>query len=131
MPLRCARCAKKRAWLQTAIDILLFLHNNPGATPRAISAPIASSSPRWFRCTWKTWCRAAISAAKACRRTGRKCRLLLTAQALPVVEKGLALQAAFTAQMFAGLSKEDLASGQRCLAAVTQNIQAINQKGSA
>ena len=61
----------------------------------------------------------------------RKCRLLLTAQALPVVEKGLALQAAFTAQMFAGLSKEDLASGQRCLAAVTQNIQTINQKGSA
>ena len=47
---------------QTAIDILLFLHNNPGCdTARDICT--------WFRCTWKTWCRAAISAAKACRRT--------------------------------------------------------------
>ena len=34
----------------------------------------------------------------------RKCRLLLTAQALPVVEKGLALQAAFTALISASRS---------------------------
>ena len=91
---------------QTAIDILLFLHNNPG-------------------------CDTARDICESVPEDRRKCRLLLTAQALPVVEKGLALQAAFTAQMFAGLSKEDLASGQRCLAAVTQNIQTINQKGSA
>ena len=104
---------------QTAIDILLFLHNNPGCdTARDI-------------CTYRQLKPALVSLYVENLVQSGHLRLLLTAQALPVVEKGLALQAAFTAQMFAGLSKEDLASGQRCLAAVTQNIQTINQKGSA
>ena len=110
---------------QTAIDILLFLHNNPGCdTARDICTYLVSLYV-------ENLVQSGHLRRESVPEDRRKCRLLLTAQALPVVEKGLALQAAFTAQMFAGLSKEDLASGQRCLAAVTQNIQTINQKGSA
>ena len=112
---------------QTAIDILLFLHNNPGCdicTYRQLKPALVSLYV-------ENLVQSGHLRRESVPEDRRKCRLLLTAQALPVVEKGLALQAAFTAQMFAGLSKEDLASGQRCLAAVTQNIQTINQKGSA
>ena len=60
----------------------------------------------------------------------RKCRLVLTEAAAPVVEKGLARQAAFTARMLEGLSPEDLAAGQHCLSVITENIRNINEKGS-
>ena len=129
MPLRCARCAKKRACRRpqstfccfcttirdTARDICTYRQLKPALVSLYVENLVQSGHLR----------------RESVPEDRRKCRLLLTAQALPVVEKGLALQAAFTAQMFAGLSKEDLASGQRCLAAVTQNIQTINQKGSA
>ena len=60
----------------------------------------------------------------------RKCRLVLTEAAAPVVEKGLARQAAFTARMLEGLSPEELAAGQHCLSVITENIRNINEKGS-
>ncbi len=54
---------------QTAIDILLFLHNNPGCDTARDICTYRQLKPALVCCTWKTWCRAAISAAKACRRT--------------------------------------------------------------
>ena len=116
---------------QTAIDILLFLHNNPGCDTARDICTYRQLKPALVSLYVENLVQSGHLRRESVPEDRRKCRLLLTAQALPIVEKGLALQAAFTAQMFAGLSKEDLASGQRCLAAVTQNIQTINQKGSA
>ena len=108
---------------QTAIDILLFLHNNPGCdTARDI-------------CTYRQLKPALVSLyVENLVQSGHLRRESVpedSRQVSMMTFSSLPLQAAFTAQMFAGLSKEDLASGQRCLAAVTQNIQTINQKGSA
>ena len=116
---------------QLEIDILLFLHNNPGCDTARDICTYRQLKPALVSLYVENLVQSGHLRRESVPEDRRKCRLLLTAQALPVVEKGLALQAAFTAQMFAGLSKEDLASGQRCLAAVTQNIQTINQKGSA
>ena len=112
---------------QTAIDILLFLHNNPGCDTARDICTYRQLKPALVSLYVENLVQSGHLRRESVPEDRRKCRLLLTAQALPVVEKGLALQAAFTAQMFAGLSKEDLASGQRCLAAVTQNIQTINR----
>ena len=114
-----------------AVDILLFLANNPGLDTARDICTYRQLKPALVSLYVENLVQSGHLRRESVPEDRRKCRLLLTAQALPVVEKGLALQAAFTAQMFAGLSKEDLASGQRCLAAVTQNIQTINQKGSA
>ena len=118
---------------QTAIDILLFLHNNPGCDTARDICTYRQLKPALVSLYVENLVQSGHLRRESVPEDRRKCRLLLTAQALPVVEKVSwgRLQAAFTAQMFAGLSKEDLASGQRCLAAVTQNIQTINQKGSA
>ena len=123
--------SEETSMAQTAIEILLLQHNNPSCdTTREIST-YRQLKPALVSLYVENLVQSGHLRRESVPEDRRKCRLLLTAQALPVVEKGLALQAAFTAQMFAGLSKEDLASGQRCLAAVTQNIQTINQKGSA
>ena len=116
---------------QTAIDILLFLHNNPGCDTARDICTYRQLKPALVSLYVENLVQSGHLRRESVPEDRRKCRL----QGQPLLDDGKRLggqqQAAFTAQMFAGLSKEDLASGQRCLAAVTQNIQTINQKGSA
>ena len=57
----------------------------------------------------------------------RKCRLLCTEKAWPVIRRGRQYQADFTARLTEGLSPADLAVCQRCLAALDQNLTALSQ----
>ena len=57
----------------------------------------------------------------------RKCRLLCTEKAWPVIRRGRQYQADFTARMTEGLSPGDLAVCQRCLAALDANLTALSQ----
>ena len=57
----------------------------------------------------------------------RKCRLLCTEKAWPVIRRGRQYQADFTARLTEGLSPADLAVCQRCLAALDQNLTALAQ----
>ena len=119
---------KETGVAQTAMDILLFLHNNPGYdTARDI-------------CTYRQLKPALVSLlhreSGAARLSGARGRAGGSAQMPAGADgggrarggKGLARQAAFTARMLEGLSPEELAAGQHCLSVITENIRNITRK---
>ena len=112
---------------QTAIDILLFLHNNPGCDTARDICTYRQLKPALVSLYVENLVQSGHLRRESVPEDRRKSRLILTAQALPVVQKGLAVQTAFTARMLEGLSDEDLAAGQRCLAVINQNIARLNK----
>ena len=52
----------------------------------------------------------------------RRCRLVCTDKAAPIIARGQALQEQFAAQMSAGLAPEALETFQQCLTAFAQNL---------
>ena len=52
----------------------------------------------------------------------RRCRLVCTDKAAPIVARGQALQEQFVAQMSAGLAPDALETFQHCLTAFAQNL---------
>ena len=115
---------------QTAIDILLFLHNNPGCDTARDICTYRQLKPALVSLYIENLVQLGFLAREGVPGDRRKCRMVLTEAAAPVVEKGLARQAAFTARMLEGLSPEELAVGQHCLSVITENIRNINEKGS-
>ena len=115
---------KETGVAQTAMDILLFLHNNPGYDTARDICTYRQLKPALVSLYIENLVQLGFLAREG------KCRLVLTEAAAPVVEKGLARQAAFTARMLEGLSPEELAAGQHCLSVITENIRNINEKGS-
>ena len=112
---------------QTAIDILLFLHNNPGCDTARDICTYRQLKPALVSLYVENLVQSGHLRRESVPEDRRKSRLILTAQALPVVQKGLAVQTAFTARMLEGLSDEDLAAGQRCLSVINQNIARLNK----
>ena len=115
---------------QLEIDILLFLHNNPGYDTARDICTYRQLKPALVSLYIENLVQLGFLAREGVPEDRRKCRLVLTEAAAPVVEKGLARQAAFTARMLEGLSPEELAAGQHCLSVITENIRNINEKGS-
>ena len=115
---------------QTAIDILLFLHNNPGCDTARDICTYRQLKPALVSLYIENLVQLGFLAREGVPEDRRKCRLVLTEAAAPGVEKGLARQAAVTARMLEGLSPEELAAGQHCLNVITENIRNINEKGS-
>ena len=115
---------------QLAMDILLFLHNNPGYDTARDICTYRQLKPALVSLYIENLVQLGFLAREGVPEDRRKCRLVLTEAAAPVVEKGLARQAAFTARMLEGLSPEELAAGQHCLSVITENIRNINEKGS-
>ena len=103
---------------QNAVDILLFLANNPGLdTARDI-------------CTYRKLKPGIVSfhvdnlvrGGYLLRTATRRCRLVCTDKAAPIIARGQALQEQFAAQMSAGLAPDALETFQRCLTAFAQNL---------
>ena len=111
----------------SALDILLYLANNPGRdTARDICAyrhlkPGIVSLHVERLVTEGYLTRSPVPGDR------RKCRLLCTEKAWPVIRRGRQYQADFTARLTEGLSLADLAVCQRCLAALDQNLTALAQ----
>ena len=99
-----------------AVDILLFLANNPGLdTARDI-------------CTYRRLKPGIVSFhVDKLVREGRRCRLVCTDKAAPIIARGQALQEQFIAQMSAGVAPDALETFQRCLTAFAQNLDHIAQ----
>ena len=114
---------------QTAIDILLFLHNNPGYDTARDICTYRQLKPALVSLYIENLVQSGFLLRESVPEDRRKCRLVMTENAAPVVETGCALQEAFTARMMAGLSPEELAAGQHCLSVITENIRKINEKG--
>ena len=108
--------AEQLSMAQPAVDILLFLANNPGRdTARDI-------------CTYRKLKPAIVSfhlLRQAVPGDRRKCRLVPTEKAAPVIAQGRALQERFSRQLVRGLTAEDAAHFERCLTVIGDNMTAM------
>ena len=109
------------------VDILLFLANNPGLdTARDICA-YRHLKPGIVSLHVERLAEEGYLRRQAVPGDRRKCRLLCTEKAWPVIRRGRQYQADFTARLTAGLTPEELAVCQRCLTVLDGNLTALSQ----
>ena len=110
---------------QGAVDILLFLANNPGLdTARDICA-CRGLKPGIVSLNVENLTAGGYITRQSVPGDRRKFRLVCTPKAEPIVSRGRALQEAFFARMTEGVSCEDLEACLRCFAAFDQNLTRI------
>ena len=111
----------------SALDILLYLANNPGRdTARDICA-YRHLKPGIVSLHVQRLPQQCYLRRQAVPGDRRKCRLLCTEKAWPVIRRGREYQADFTARLTAGLTPEELAVCQRCLTVLDGNLTALSQ----
>ena len=109
----------------SALDILLYLANNPGRdTARDICA-YRHLKPGIVSLHVERLVREGYLTRSAVPGDRRKCRLLCTELAWPVIRRGRQAQADFTARLTEGLTAEELAVCQRCLSVLDGNLSAL------
>ena len=109
-------------------DILLFLANNPGLdtardifTYRGLKPGIVSFHvEKLVQEGYLLW--------QPAPEDRRKCRLVCTRRAEPVVQRGRQVQEAFFRRMTAGLDPQDLAAFRRCLEGFQRNLSQMTQE---
>ena len=110
------------------VDILLFLANNPEyytardiCRVRGIKANLVSFHVEKL-----------VQEGYLLRQPApgdrRKCRLVCTEKAGPVVQRGRQVQEAFFRRMTAGLDPQDLAAFRRCLEGFQRNLSQMTQE---
>lgn len=110
---------------QGAVDILLFLANNPGLdTARDICA-CRGLKPGIVSLNVENLTAGGYITRQSVPGDRRKYRLVCTPKAEPIVSRGRALQEAFFARMTEGVSHGDLEACLRCFAAFDQNLTRI------
>lgn len=128
-PMCCTRCVKKTVWLRPPLDILLFLHNNPGRDTAKDICTYRHLKPALVSLYVENLVQSGYLVRETDAHDRRKCRLKLTAQAIPVAQDGVACQDQFTKELFHGLSAEELAAWQRGLSVFQSNIERLNERG--
>ena len=113
---------------QGAVDILLFLANNPGLdTARDICA-CRGLKPGIVSLNVENLTAGGYITRQSVPGDRRKCRLVCTEKAGPVVQQGRELQETFFRRLARGLEPEDLAAFRRCLEGFRRNLSQITQE---
>ena len=120
---------EKNGLAQTAMDILLFLYNNPGWDTAKDICTYRHLKPALVSLYVENLVQGGYLVRETDARDRRKCRLKLTAQAMPVVKDGVVCQDQFTEELLCGLSSEELAAWQRGLSVFEANVVRLNERG--
>lgn len=114
---------------QTALDILLFLHNNRGLDTAKDICTYRHLKPALVSLYVENLVQSGYLVRETDAHDRRKCRLKLTDQALPIVQEGAVWQNHFTKELLNGLSSEELAAWQRVLSIFQSNLGRLNERG--
>lgn len=110
---------------QTALDILLFLANNPGYDTARDICFYRHMKPGIVSFHIDRLVDEGYLARKSDEKDRRVTHLAVTDTAAPVVARGRKLQAALGARLTEGLGAEDRALLWRCIATIAQNAKCI------
>lgn len=110
---------------QSAVDILLFLANNPGLDTARDVCLYRGLKPGIVSLNVENLTSAGYITRENVPGDRRKCRLVCTQKAEPVISRGRALQEAFYERMVEGLPQGDLEACMRCFAAFERNLARI------
>ena len=110
-----------------AVDILLFLANNPECRTAGDICRCRGLKPGIVSFHIEHLVRRGLVTRGAVPGDRRKSALICTPEAQPLIAQGRALQAEFAGQLTQGLDEEDLAHFCRCLTAFSRNIERIRR----
>ena len=112
---------------QTAVDILMFLANNPGYDTAKDICTMRHLKPGIVSFHVENLVQEGYLERQNVPGDRRKCRLVCTEKAASIIEKGRALQAKFMRQMTKGLEKEQIDTLATCLETFEKNLSGIAQ----
>ena len=112
---------------QTAVDILMFLANNPGYDTAKDICTMRHLKPGIVSFHVEKLVQEGHLERQNVPGDRRKCRLVCTEKAASIIEKGRALQAKFMRQMTKGLEKEQIDTLVTCLETFEKNLSGIAQ----
>lgn len=112
---------------QTAVDILMFLANNPGYDTAKDICTMRHLKPGIVSFHVENLVQEGYLERQNVPGDRRKCRLVCTEKAASIIEKGRALQAKFMRQMTKGLEKEQIDTLVTCLETFEKNLSGIAQ----
>ena len=118
----CKPLCQKLHLPQTAFDILMFLANNPGYQTASDVVEVRKLKANLVSVNVDRLVQEGYLVREADPGDRRRCRLVCTDKAAPIIARGQALQEQFAAQMSAGLAPEALETFQHCLTAFAQNL---------
>lgn len=112
---------------QTAVDILMFLANNPGYDTAKDICTMRHLKPGIVSFHVENLVQEGYLERQNVPGDRRKCRLVCTEKAASIIEKGRALQAKFMRKMTKGLEKEQIDTLVTCLETFEKNLSGIAQ----
>lgn len=110
------------------VDILLFLANNPGLDTARDICTYRGLKPGIVSFHVEKLVQEGYLLRQPAPEDRRKCRLVCTRRAEPVVQRGRQVQEAFSRRMTAGLDPQDLAAFRRCLEGFQRNLSQMTQE---
>lgn len=110
------------------VDILLFLANNPGLDTARDICTYRGLKPGIVSFHVEKLVQEGYLLRQPAPEDRRKCRLVCTRRAEPVVQRGRQVQEAFFRRMTAGLDPQDLAAFRRCLEGFQRNLSQMTQE---
>ena len=120
--------AEQLSMAQPAVDILLFLANNPGLDTARDVCTYRGLKPGIVSFHVEKLVQEGYLLRQPAPGDRRKCRLVCTEKAGPVVQQGRALQETFFRRLARGLEPEDLAAFRRCLEGFRRNLSQMTQE---
>lgn len=108
--------------------ILLFLANNPGLDTARDICTYRGLKPGIVSFHVEKLVQEGYLLRQPAPGDRRKCRLVCTRRAEPVVQRGRQVQEAFFRRMTAGLDPQDLAAFRRCLEGFQRNLSQMTQE---
>ena len=108
-----------------AVDILLFLANNPEHDTATAVCRMRGLKPGIVSFHVDRLVTEGYLLRRSVPGDRRKTMLVCTEKAAPVIEQGRTLQRAFAEQLADGLSEEDLEHFRRCITVFDRNIERI------
>lgn len=115
---------------QPAVDILLFLANNPGQETARDICTYRHMKPAIVSFHVEKLAREGYLERQEMPGDRRKCRLVCTEKAQPVIRQGRAVQERFSQQLSEGLTEQELEICGRCFAAFEENILCMTTQRS-
>ena len=110
------------------VDILLFLANNPGLDTARDVCTYRGLKPGIVSFHVEKLVQEGYLLRQPAPGDRRKCRLVCTEKAGPVVQQGRELQETFFRRLARGLEPEDLAVFRRCLEGFRRNLSQMTQE---
>ena len=108
-----------------AVDILMFAANNPECATARDICRFRGLKPSIVSFHVDRLAGEGLIARQDVPGDRRKTRLVCTAAAAPIIEKGRELQAEFAGRILAGLTEPQLETFRACLAAIDRNVDSI------